>query len=115
MRKILILAIFGLMFAVTQASDTGYSPDVGYELSFTQAQTPVVMPAIMPCMQIELAQANSVMTYPPKNIIVCPNTEYICAYHNPDYGLKNKYKMNLLISMTTGNKQDELVTTRHVI
>lgn len=115
MRKLLVLAIFSLTFAVTQAADRGYSPDVGFELSITQLQPVGIMPAMVADCQFVLPFVNEIVLAPHKNTFVSIPIGNIIAYHNPDYGRCNKYKMNLLIATEIGNNHNALVTTRHVI
>lgn len=122
MRKLLVLAIFGLLFAVTQAADRGYSPDVGYEFVITQAQPVVSMPVMVVDQQfVRFAQlsATQVITQSGTYIYYVvqrkPNDVTLTAYHNPDYGLCSKYSLNLLITKSNLQGENRLVTTRHVI
>ena len=114
MRKLLVLAIFSLTFAVTQAADRGYSPDVGFELSITQLQPVGIMPAMVADCQFVLPFVNEIVLAPHNNTFVSIPIVNITAYHNPDYGL-NKYRLNLFYVTKNGDIGDYLVTTRHVI
>ena len=114
MKKLLVLAIFGLMFAVTQATDRGYFPDVGHELSVTQSQPAEIMPATVANCDFVLPEVNAILLIAQTKSIVELQTGIKTVYHNPDYGLNSTYKLNLDNVYGIQITDNRLVTTRHV-
>lgn len=114
MKKLLVLAIFGLMFAVTQATDRGYFPDVGYELGVTQSQPADIMPAAVVDCNFALPEVNAILLFAQTKSFVELQTDIKTVYHNPDYGLNSTYKLNLKSVSGIKITDNRLVTTRHV-
>ncbi len=122
MKKLLVLAFLGLLFAVTQAANRDYFPDVGYDLIITQDQPDVTMPVMVVDQQyVCFTQLSStgVIDKSSMNIYFITNRKTkdvpITAYHNPDYGRNSKYNFNALITIGTPKCTNRLITTRHVI
>ena len=127
MKKLLVLAIFGLLFAVAQAADRGFPPDVGYEFVITQAQPVVLMPVMVVDQQfVAFAQLSATQVITQSGTAISGNVIYyvvqrktkdvnLTAYHNPDYGRCSTYNLSLLITKTNLQSANRLVTTRHVI
>jgi len=114
MKKILILLFLGLMFAVTQAFDVGYSPDVGNEQSITYAQPVAIMPAAVFNYQFATTEVNAAVVITPASKTDPPNVT-ITAYHNPDYGLNFIYNLSQNIKESNRQINSILETARHVI
>lgn len=114
MKKLLVLAIFGLMFAVTQATDRGYFPDVGYELSVTQSQPTDIMAAAVVDCNFALPEVNAILLFAQTKSFVELQTGIKTVYHNPDYGLNSTCKLNLKSVSGIKITDNRLVTTRHV-